>query len=125
MSTQQPGNLLSKPATSALTGKQFYIAKIDSAGGVVLSAAATNRHAGVIQNSSDVPAGAQACVQTRGSSKVIYGGTVDEGDWLTSDSNGKAVATTTDKDVVLGKCLKAGVSGDIGEVDIEIFTLSI
>ena len=125
MSTSQSGNTLTKIAVAALSGKQFYIMQIDSAGKIAISSSATQKHVGVLQNSSPIAAGEHCTVQTRGGSKVIYGGTVDEGAWLTSDGNGKAIATTTDKDVVIGKALVAGVAGDIGEVDLGIFTLSV
>jgi hypothetical protein len=44
---------------------------------------------------------------------VTLGGTVKAGDWLTSDANGKAVATVTGGDQVIGKAEQPGVANDI------------
>lgn len=45
--------------------------------------------------------------------KVVLGGTVAAGDWLTSDANGKAVATTTATQQVIGRAEIAGVADDV------------
>lgn len=45
---------------------------------------------------------------------VTFGGNVAVGDWLTSDSNGRAIATTTTGNQVIGRADVAGVLGDIG-----------
>jgi len=51
-----------------------------------------------------------------GIARVVYGGTVTRGAWLTADANGKAVATTTAGDHVIGRAMLSGVAGDIGSV---------
>jgi len=111
-------------ATSLAT-KQYYIVKQHTDGTMILAAAATDKIVGVLQNKPVV--GAAANVQIGGTVKVIAGGTISVGAWVTSDSNGKAVATTTDKDVVFGKYLgsASAASGDIIEVQMGIFTLSV
>lgn len=108
----------------SLETKQYYIVKQHTDGTVILSAAATDKHVGVLENKPAV--GKAALVQIAGTAKVIAGGTIAVGAWVTSDSNGKAVATTTDKDVVIGKYLgsASAASGDIIEVQLGIFTLS-
>jgi hypothetical protein len=45
--------------------------------------------------------------------KVTLGGTVVAGDWLTSDANGRAVATTTTGHQVIGRAEIAGVANDV------------
>ena len=109
---------------ASLATKQFYIVKQHTDGTVILSAAATDKHVGIVQNKPAV--GAAANIQIGGTAKVISGGTITVGAWVTSDSSGKAVATTTDKDVVIGKYLgsASAASGDIIEVQLGIFTLS-
>jgi hypothetical protein len=108
----------------SLATKQYYIVKQHTDGTVILAAAGTDKIVGVVKNMPAV--GAAALVQIGGTTKVIAGGTITVGAWVTSDSSGKAVATTTDKDVVLGKYLgsASAASGDIIEVQIGIFTLS-
>lgn len=51
-----------------------------------------------------------------GVAEVEYGGNVTRGDWLTADSDGKAVATTTAAANAIGKAMVSGVAGDIGSV---------
>lgn len=108
----------------SLATKQFYIVKQHTDGTAILSAAATDKHIGVVQNKPAV--GDAALVQFLGTTKVVAGGTISVGAWVTADSNGKAVATTTDKDVVIGKYLgtASAASGDIIEVQLGIHTLS-
>ena len=110
-------------ATSLAT-KQFYIVKQHTDGTMILAAAATDKIVGVLQNKPAVDQA--ALVRFLGTTKVVAGGTISVGAWVTADSNGKAVATTTDKDVVLGKYLgtASAASGDIIEIQLGIFTLS-
>ena len=111
--------------SASLATKQYYIVKQDTDGTAILSAAGTDKHVGVLLNKPVV--GAAALVRIAGTAKVIAGGTITVGAWVTADSNGKAVATTTNKDVVLGKFLgsASAASGDIIEVQLGIFTLSV
>lgn len=108
----------------SLITKQYYIVKQHTDGTMILAAAGTDKLVGVLMNKPAI--GAAANVQIGGTAKVIAGGTISVGAWVTSDASGKAVATTTDKDVVLGKFLgvAAAASGDIIEVQLGIFTLS-
>lgn len=115
----------SKPCGSvSLATKQYYIVKQHTDGTMILAAAGTDKIVGVLQNKPTV--GKAALVRFLGTTKVVAGGAISVGAWVTADSNGKAVATTTDKDVVLGKYLGTGAaaSGDIIEVQLGIFTLS-
>ena len=109
-------------AAADLSAKQFFIAKVDTSGNADLAALATNALIGVIQNKPQ--SGEGALIRFGGTSKVKLGGTVTAGAWCTSDTAGKGVATTTDKDTVIGRFLEAGVSGDVVEVQLGIFTLS-
>lgn len=111
----------SKKAGADLSGSQFLIVKSNTAveDGMVLASAATDEFIGV---SMDKPAsgewGAVAMMSKGGKAPVRYGGTVARGDKLTSNASGQAIATTTAGNKVLGLAVKAGVSGDIGEVDL-------
>ena len=109
---------------TTLAAKQYYCVKQHTDGTLILAAAATDKIVGVLQNKPAV--GAAALVRMGGTTKAVAGGTISVGAWVTSDSNGKVVATTTDKDVVLGKYLgvASAASGDIVEIQIHIFTLS-
>lgn len=110
--------------SSSLAAKAYYIVKQDTDGTLILSSAATDKHVGILQNE---PAVGEAGIARFGyTSKVIAGGVIGVGAWVTSDANGKAVATTTNKDVVIGKYLGSAscAAGDIIEIQVNIFTLS-
>lgn len=109
---------------TTLVAKQFCIVKQDTDGTMILSAAGTDKHVGVLQNKPAV--GQAALVQFNGTTKCVAGGTITVGAWVTSDGSGHAVATTSDHDVVLGKYLGTAscASGDIVEIQLGIFTLS-
>ena len=111
-------------ASEDLSSKQFYIVQLDASGGIEVGESATDLLVGVLQNT---PASGEAAnYRFLGTTKVIAGGTINPGAWVTSDTAGKAVATTTDKDVVIGRFIgtAAAASGDIIEIQLSIFTLS-
>ena len=107
-----------------LRAKQYYIMQMDSSGDCEIGEGATDLLIGVLQNTPE--SGQAANVRFAGTSKVLAAGAISIGDWVTTDSAGKAVATTTDKNVVIGKALEAGTNaGDIIEIEMSIFTLSV
>lgn len=125
-STYVEGNSRTFKSTNDLSAKQFFIVKLDTGNDnqIVLSAAATDKHVGILLNTPK--AGDTADVYLRnaaGTSKVVAGGTIAINDALTSDANGKAVATTTAADQVIGYSLHAAASGDIVEFAPSGFTL--
>lgn len=107
----------------SLATKQFFIVKQHTDGTVILSAAATDKHVGIVQNKPAI--GAAANIQILGTAKVIAGGAISVGAWVTSDGSGQAVATTNAGDVIIGKYLgvAAAASGDIIEVQLSTFVL--
>lgn len=110
--------------SSDLDAKKYFAVKQHTDGTIILAAAGTDKIVGILQNKPK--AGEAALVRFAGTSKGVAGGTIAVGAWVTSDSNGKLVATTTNKDVVLGKYLgdASAASGDVIEVQLGIFTLS-
>lgn len=58
-------------------------------------------------------AGAMVDLDLAGIGTVQLGGAVEAGDWLTSDANSKAVATTTLGHNVIGKALQPGAADEI------------
>lgn len=109
---------------SSLVTKQYYVVKQHTDGTAILAAAGTDKLIGVLQNKPAV--GAAALVRFLGTSKVVAGGTITVGAWVTATTDGTVVATTSDHDVVLGKYLgtASSATGDIIEVQLGIFTLS-
>lgn len=110
--------------SASLATKQFYAVKLDTDGTVIVGSANGTGLVGVLQNKPVV--GAAALVRFIGTSKVVSGGTIAVGAWVTSTTGGTVVATTSDHDVVLGRFIgtAAAASGDIIEVQLGIFTLS-
>ena len=108
---------------SDLDAKQYYVVKQHTDGTMILAAAATDKLVGVLQNKPKV--GEAAIVRIGGTTKVVSAGTISVGAWVTADSAGKVVATTTGGDIVLGKYLgtAAAAAGDIIEVQIHLFVL--
>lgn len=119
MATTRNSGHLVYTAGADLSAKQYYIVKRGStAGECVLSSAATDLHLGVLQNAPTD--GNSADILGRNADdtgKVIAGGTLTPGCFITSDGNGKAVATTTDNDMLIGTYLgdENAATGDIVE----------
>lgn len=106
-----------------LSAKQFYIVQLDSSGDVEVGEGATDLLVGVLQNTPE--SGQAARYRFNGTSKVIASAAIAIGALVTTNNAGKAVTTTTDKDVVIGRALEAaGAAGDIIEIQLSIFTLS-
>jgi hypothetical protein len=125
MATENIGFMASREAGEAMTDKQHYIVQLDATGKIEVAEGATDLIVGVLQNYPG--AGEQAVYAYGGSAKVKAGGTIAIGAWVTSDANGKAVATTTDGDIVIGRYIgtAAAAYGDLIEVQLGIQHLYI
>lgn len=103
-------------AAADYSAKQYYIVKLSADDEATLASAASDLLLGTICNKPK--AGENVEVYGRwggGTGKVICGGSVSRGAFLTADSAGKAVATTTVGQEILGRALQAGDAGDIIE----------
>ena len=119
MSNQNEGNNRTFKAAADYSAKKYYIMKVSASNVVTLASAATDALVGILMNEPE--SGANADVKMRsaaGTGRVIAGGTVAVGALVTTDSAGKAIATTTDGDEVLGRAMEAAVSGDIFEISM-------
>lgn len=111
-------------AGEAMTTKKYYIVQLDASGNIEVGEGATDLLVGVLQNKP--AAGAPAIYRFGGTSKVVAAGVIAIGAWVTSDANGKAVATTTDGDITVGRALQAaGADGDIIEIQMNVQHLYI
>lgn len=91
----------------------YVIVKLSS-GKVVKSSAATDKHIGVLYNCPDASGTADVLsINAQGTAKVTAGGSISVGNYITSDSNGKAVATTNSGDLVIGIAVEAAASGQV------------
>jgi hypothetical protein len=112
-----PGEEYSEVTAADLSANMYYLVKTDTNNKLVLASAATDAILGVIHNggrkSGDVAS--VMLINGCGTYKVIAGGTIAKDAYLTSDANGKAVATTTTGNRVFGRAVRAAVAGDIVE----------
>lgn len=106
-----------------LSSSQFFIMQLSATGALEIGEGATDLIVGVLQNTPE--SGQNATYRFLGTSKVKAGGSISIGDWVTSDANGKAVATTTDGNIVIGRALEAADDGDIIEVQLSVQHLYI
>lgn len=125
MATENIGDLRSREAGESMTDKKHFIVQMDAAGKIEVAEGPTDLIVGVLQNEPAV--GEQAVYAFGGVAKVKSVGVIGVGAWVTSDANGKAIATTTDKDVVIGRHigLAASADGDLVEVQLGIHKISI
>jgi hypothetical protein len=105
------GLQFSPKAGADLRTKVFYFAKMSGDDTVVLAAAGTDQVVGVIReggNTND-----PVTVQFGGMGKAIAGGTIVAGNRITADGSGKAVATTSAADKVIGVAIQGADAADI------------
>ncbi|MDZ7894992.1 MAG: hypothetical protein U5M50_08630 [Sphingobium sp.] len=80
---------------------------------IAQAAAANGRLVGTTGKVGASAAGQMTDVHRDGLNQVQLGGPVSAGDWLTSDANGKAIATTTVGHNVIGRAEQPGVADDV------------
>ncbi len=96
-------------ASADLSSYQHYGVKISA--DFTVAPATSAAVDGILQN-KPAAAGRACQVRVSGVSKVELGGTVTAGDKATTDGNAKLIATTSDKDRIVGTFLEGGDSGD-------------
>lgn len=100
-------------ANADLSEKQYYIVKESSQGVVAVCTGATDVPAGILQNKPK--SGEAAIVRKLGISKVrVNAAGLAHGTSWGTDNAGRAIAKTTDKDIVGGQCIEAaGATADL------------
>jgi len=108
---------------SNLSGKEYYFVTLDTsdADRVVNLAAAASAPVFILGEGADgSTTEAIGTLMVAGFGKLKLGGSVSRGDRLTSDGNGKGIATTTNNDWYGAIAMEAGVSNDVIEVLIAV-----
>ena len=119
--TQGPRKTFYPNATGGVTvdfsQKQYYIAKLVANNTVDLASnAQTDFIVGTVNNVDRLGQELEVWMRNGSSThKVILGGTVALGAYLTTNSTAQAIATVTAGDVVLGRAMQAGIAGDVIE----------
>lgn len=98
-----------KSFAAAIDIKAGTIVKFTTDGKITPATVATDKLVGV--NVLDVKAEEQASVELNDVVTIIYGGTVNAGDALTSNANGNAVTATTGN-TIIAYALESAASGD-------------
>ena len=112
----KPGLISNFVAEGAVSARR--IVKFGTTDAVVALAAAVGDLS--IGISTDVDAvDAERCdVILSGAAELVYGAAVTRGERLTSDASGRGVPVSASTDIVIGKALVSGVTGDIGSVNL-------
>lgn len=109
---------LSYEAAEDLTNDQYRIVVLDT-GKVRRPNATTDIPLGVLQNAP--AAGEAAVVRVIGISKIQFGETVAENEWVKleyndADDAGKGLDADGALDLAIGRCLVGGAEDDLGEI---------
>lgn len=119
MSQYAPGAIKSFKCATDLSAKQYYALKLSADGTVALASAATDKLVGT--QLGEAKSGEGVAVVTSGTARAIAGAGVSRGDFLTTNSAGKLIATTTTGDYVVGMALEAADANDIFEYQVGIW----
>ena len=113
--------ILDKSVKAGAAINPFTIAKFGADDDTMVpGAASTDLLEGVFQHAAE--SGSEVRVMLDGISRVKLGGTVNRGDWVTSDASGQGVAAAPAAGTnanVIGKAKASGVSGDIIPVHLK------
>lgn len=116
MANQQIGDFISFKSTndlSALTNL-YHLVKLDANSQVVLASAASDKIIGILQNTPKANETASVLARSAsGIGKAYAGGSIAIGDYLTADSNGAVVTTTSAGNEVVGIAVEVGASGQV------------
>jgi hypothetical protein len=106
---------LIKSRTAATVIRAMRLVTEGAAAGIGAEAAGATANIIGISSELDTAVGERCSVLMAGNiAPVVYGGTVAQGDTLTSDAQGRAITTTTTGNRYVGTAEVAGVVGDIG-----------
>lgn len=107
---------ISMPVAESEALKQYLFMKINTSGNITPCGAGESA-VGILQDNPNTT-GFAGELAIDGVSKVVYGGTVTAGDFLMSDSSGRAV-TATSTNYINGRARVSGVVNDIHGIIIK------
>lgn len=125
MATEQKTQVVSIPANTDLSTKQFYMVKVSNSSGTgrVDLAGEGDDVAGVLQNVPNL-AGRAAEVAIGGITKCIAGGSITAGNRVSPNSLGKATAVGSADDYAYGIALTSASTNDVFSLLIRPIGLS-
>jgi hypothetical protein len=118
MATENHVLIRTYPAGEDLTADQYRIVVLAS-GAVRRPDGATEVGLGVLQNAP--ASGEAASVMLIGVSKIVFGETVAENEWIKLEYNsasdaGKALDADVALDLAIGRCIVGGAEDELGEI---------
>lgn len=118
MSTENGILDVSYPAAEDLSSDQYRIVVLDTQQ-VRRPNATTDIGLGVLQNAP--ASGEAASIRVIGVSKIVFGETVAENEWIKLEYNdaadaGKGLDADVALDLAIGRCLKGGDEDELGEI---------
>lgn len=114
MATDENVQIISVEASADLSAKQYELMVIDANGQLAAVASQGADADGVLYN-DPAAQGRAGDLAYGGKVKVKYGATITAGNKLTTGADARAEVAASG-DHVIGKALKSGVDGDIGEM---------
>lgn len=87
---------------------------------VAKATGATQKIKGLAMNTTSAADDKVEVALPGGGTKGLLGGTVADGDFLTSDASGNLIMTTTTADRIVAMAMEAGVAGDLIAVHVVI-----
>jgi len=117
---QEGAQVITRTSSEDMSSANGLCVQIDAAGTVsIADTAASHIIIGVCVDGG-AASGDPVSICTMGVCKVRVGATVNEGAALTCEAGGRAIATTTTADYIVGQALEAGVDGDY--IDVRVGT---
>lgn len=123
MATSKVNQEITLVAAADLSSSQYYIVQVDSDGKAAAISSVTHNPIGILQNSPVTGQAARiAPLCSGGVSKIVLGGTLDEGARVSPGATGKAV-TAASASYPVGTLLEGGADTEIGSVLLAPTTL--
>lgn len=110
-------------AGADLSALQFTAVKMGTGRKVVSATANTDTIIGVLMNKPVSGQASEVCIA--GVAKGIAGGAISAGDKLTATTGGKFIATTTDKDRIIGYAGDAASTNDVFPIHVSPGMVSV
>jgi len=104
-------------AAADLSGKQYHAVALNTTGQVKVGAK-TAANIGILQN--DPVANEAASVVAAGMTKAYAGGDIPRGSWVTSNSTGQCIVSTTANASMIGRAVTVGAAGKLFEVFVAL-----
>ncbi len=114
MAFEEALRTITLPVAADLSGNQFYLVEVDSAGRAALATAAvTANPIGVLQN-KPAAVDEEGTIVVQGVTKLVAGEVITAGDLISPDATaGRAGVAGTSADTILGRAISSAGDGEL------------